>query len=294
MLDVDGLVNLFKEDVPRSSSELVHIWAVFWANFKIFLSYRTWVITETLSTVASIAMYSFMGLQVEAKRLGDTGYGDVSWLAFAIVGVASANYLWMCISRISHSMQNEIREGTLEQIISSPIRLRSYIIGQSIRGFLVSGYFMLGVLLVGIFILKAPLVITLETILSFLAITFLMVGSYVGIGVMTAGIILVYKKADPLTSLFASITEFFGGVLFPLNYLKNYPLLWALAWLMPYIYALDAARQILLTGSSLASPNVLNDLIVLMIYTAVFIPLGLRVFRWGYNRIRDEGTVATY
>lgn len=293
-MSVKDLVDLFREEAQSSSSDLTHIWAVFWANFKIFLSYRTWVITETLSTIASIAMYSFMGLQVDAERLVGAGYGGVSWLAFALVGVASANYLWMCISRISHSMQHEVREGTLEPIISSPIKLRSYIIGQSIRGFLISGYFMLGVLLVGTFLLKAPLITTPETILSFFAILLMMVASYIGIGVMAAGVILVYKKGDPLTFLFASITEFLGGVLFPLNYLKDYPMLWTLSWLMPYTYALDAARKVLLNGATLSSPGVLNNFAVLTIYMVVFIPLGLRVFRWGCNRIRDEGTVATY
>lgn len=293
-MNVESLIDFFREDTPRSHSELIHIWAVFWANFKIFLSYRSWVITETLSTVASIAMYSLMGLQVEASRLGETSYGNVTWLAFALIGVSSANYLWMCISRISHSMLSEIREGTLEPIISSPIKMRSYIIGQSIRGFLVSGYFMIGVLLVGIFLLRVPLVVTPETVLSFLVIILIMVGSYVGIGVMTAGIILVYKRGDPLTFLFASITEFLGGVLFPLDYLRNYPLLWAFAWLMPYTYALDAARYVLLTGSGLASPNVLKDVVILIVYTAVSIPLGFRVFKWGYNRMRDDGTTATY
>jgi len=293
-LNVKDLVDLFREEVPCSGSDFIHVWAVFWANFKIFLSYKTWVITETLSTIASIAMYSFMGLQVDVERLVGAGYGGISWLAFALVGVASANYLWMCISRISHSMQHEVREGTLEPIISSPIKLRSYIIGQSIRGFLISGYFMLGVLLVGIFLLKAPLITTFETVLSFFTIMIMMIVSYIGIGIMAAGIILVYKKGDPLTFLFASITEFLGGVLFPLNYLQNYPVLGALSWLMPYTYALDAARKVLLTGATLASASVFRNLIILVIYMVVFIPSGLRVFNWGCNRIRDEGTVATY
>lgn len=293
-MKAEKLVDLFREETPHSSSELLHVWAVFWANFKIFLSYKTWVLTETLSTMASIAMYSFMGLQVEASKLVEVGYGNTSWLGFALVGVASANYLWMCISRIGQSMNHEVREGTLEFIVSSPIRLRSYIIGQSIRGFLVSGYFMLGVLLVGIFLLKVPQVITLGTVLSFFTIILFMVASYIGIGIMAAGIILVYKKGDPLTFLFANITEFLGGVLFPLNYLKSLPFLWTVAWLMPYTYALDAARKILLTGATLASPSVLNSLIVLAIYAAVFTPLGLKVFNLSYNRIRNEGTVATY
>lgn len=293
-MKVEELVNLFREETPKITSDLVHVWAVFWANFKIFLSYKTWVITETISTIASIAMYSFMGLQVEAERIISAGYGDVSWLAFAIVGVASANYLWMCISRISHSMGHEIREGTLETIIASPIRLRSYIIGQSIRGFLVSGYFMVGVLLVGTILMKAPLIINVETVVSFTVILLMMIASYLGIGITAAGIILVYKKGDPLTFLFASMTEFLGGVLFPLNYLENYPILWMLAWLMPYTYALDASRRVLLNGATLSTPAVLNDLLFLLIYAVVFMPIGLKVFRWGCNRIRDEGTVATY
>jgi ABC-type multidrug transport system permease subunit len=67
-----------------------------------------------------------------------------------------------------------------------------------------------------------------------------------------------------------------------------------MAWLMPYTYALDAARRILLNGSTLLSPNVSLNALILIVYAVVFIPLGLRVFNWGVNRIRYEGTVATY
>jgi len=293
-MKTEEIIDLFREEVPRPHSGPTHVWAVFWANFKVFLSYKTWVITETMSTVASIAMYSFMGLQVDASRVVGAGYGNINWLAFAIVGVSTANYLWMCTSRISHSMQHEVSEGTLEPIVSSLISMRSYIIGQSIRGFIVSAYFMLGALIIGVFILKTPLIMTLETVISFIAVLIMMIVSYAGIGIMAAGIILVYKKGDPLTFLLASVTEFLGGVLFPLKYLEGYPVLQAAAWAMPYTYALDAARRILLMGATLTSPSVLSDLIVLLIYTVVFIPIGLRVFRWGCDRIRYEGTVATY
>lgn len=153
---------------------------------------------------------------------------------------------------------------------------------------------MLGALLIGVFVLRAPLIMNLRTVVSFAFILLMMVASYVGIGITAAGIILVYKKGDPLSFLLASITEFLGGVLFPLKYLENYPLLWTLAWLMPYTYALDAARRVLLTGATLTSPGVLSNLAVLTVYTIVFVPIGLMVFRWGCNRIRDEGTVATY
>ncbi|MBS7641816.1 MAG: ABC transporter permease [Candidatus Bathyarchaeia archaeon] len=293
-MKVEDIVELLREDRPRVSSGFIHVWAVFWANFKIFLSYRTWVVMETISTVASIAMYSFMGLQVDARRMALAGYEGVNWLSFALIGVATANYLWMCISRLSHALQHEIREGTLEPIVSSLIDMKAYIIGQSLRGFLVSGYFMTGVLIVGIYILKAQLFISLETMVSFIAVIILMIVSYIGIGIIAAGLILVYKKGDPLTFLFATITEFLGGVLFPLKYLEDIPVLYFLAWLMPYTYALDACRKIMLTGATILSPQVSWNIFILIVYAFVFIPIGLRVFRWGLNRIRYEGTVSTY
>ncbi len=293
-MKVQDLIQVFKEEQARPRSDLRHVWAVFWANFKIFLSYRTWVITETLSTVASIAMYSFMGLQVPPDRLVEAGYGNVNWLAFALVGIASTNYLWMCIGRLSHSLQHEIRDGTFETVVSSPIRLRSYVIGMSIRGFLVSSYFMVGALLVGTLVCRAPLTINLETALSSIVLFLMLILSHLGIGIVAAGVILVYKKGDPVAFLFSAFTEFFGGVLFPLKLLANYPVLHAVAWAMPYTYALEALRRVLLTGATVASPEVFTNILILMGYTLVFMPLGLLAFRWGYNRVRTEGTTASY
>jgi len=43
-----------------------------------------------------------------------------------------------------------------------------------------------------------------------------------------------------------------------------------------------------------ASPEVLTNILILMGYTLVFTPLGLLAFRWGYNRVRTEGTTASY
>ena len=263
------------------------------ANLRIFLSYKTWVATETITTSASIVMYYFVGLLVEPDRLALAGYGT-SYIGFALIGVASTNYLWMCINRLSHSMSHEVREGTFETVISSPIQLRSYVIGIAIRGFLVSCYFMIGAFILGVFVLRAPLVLNSQTLSSAIIITFLLITSHLGIGIMAAGVILVYKKGDPLTFLFTGLTEFFGGVLFPLYLLKDYPALWAFAWVLPYTHALDALRKVLLLGDSVFSPVVAGKMAILIVYTVVTLPLSLLFFRWGYDRIRKEGTTTTY
>ncbi len=286
------VIDVLRYDPPKQRSDLRQTWAVFVANLKIFLSYKTWVATETVTTLSSIAMFYFFSFLVNPERLEEAGYGS-SYLGFALIGVASTNYLWMCINRLSHSMSHEVREGTFETVISSPIRLRSYVVGIAIRGFLVSCYFMAGALTMGI-ALKAPLILNPGTISSAILLVLLLISSHLGIGVMAAGVILVYKKGDPLTFLFTGLTEFFGGVLFPLQLLQNYPLAWAFAWVLPYTHALNGLRKVLLLGETVFSPSVATSAGVLVAYSVVLLPLSLLFFRWGYNRIRKEGSTTTY
>lgn len=290
---VEEIMSLLGKDVPRHRSDLRQTWAVFMANLRIFLSYKTWVATETITTLTSVVMYYFVGFLVEPDKLEVAGYGD-SYIGFALIGVASTNYLWMCINRLSHSMSHEIREGTFETVISSPIQLRSYVIGIAIRGFLVSCYFMAGAFLLGYYVLGAPLVLNPATVFSALILICLLITSHLGIGIMAAGVIMVYKKGDPLTFLFTGITELFGGVLFPLYLLKDYGALWSFAWLLPYTHALDALRKVLLLGYTVFNPSIAGKLVILAGYSVVMLPLSLLFFRWGYNRIRREGTTTTY
>ena len=104
----------------------------------------------------------------------------------------------------------------------------------------------------------------------------------------------MYKKGDPLTFLFTGLTEFFGGVLFPLYLLREYGFLWTFAWFLPYTQALDALRKVLLLGEDIFTASVWSKAVLLLGYSAILLPLSLYFFRWGYNRIRREGTTTTY
>jgi ABC-type multidrug transport system permease subunit len=289
----DTLIALFQEPVHPDRSEARQTWGVFWAQLKIFLTYRTWFVTDTFNTVVSIAIYYFLSLQVQPIQLAERGYGT-SYLAFSLIGVAFANYLWFCINRISHSMQSEIREGTFETIASSPVKMRSYLFGQAGRGFLIGLYYMLGALAVGVFGFNAPLHFEPAAIATSCLVLIFMIMSHLGLGIVVAGIVLVYKQADPVTFMISLFMEFFAGALFPLQLLNNYPVLAVASQLMPYTYALDALRKSLIQGATIANADILFDLGVLIIYAVILLPLGLWSFRVGYDKIRMEGTTSVY
>jgi ABC-2 type transport system permease protein len=287
------LISDFQERVPPARSDVRQTWGVFWAQFKIFFTYRTWVITDTFNTVVSIGIYYFLSFQVQPTQLQARGYGS-SYLAFALIGVAFANYLWFCINRISHSMQSEIREGTFETIAASPMKMRSYLFGQAARGFLIGLYYMVGAFAVGVFAFNAPLHFEPAAIATAVLVLIFMILSHLGLGIVIAGIVLVYKQADPVTFMLSLFMEFFAGALFPLQLLNKYPALAIASELMPYTYALDALRKSLIQGVTIASPDILFDLGILVAYAIVLLPLGLLAFTKGYDRIRVEGSTSVY
>ncbi|MEM2998829.1 MAG: hypothetical protein QW542_07785, partial [Thermoproteota archaeon] len=81
---------------------------------------------------------------------------------------------------------------------------------------------------------------------------------------------------------------------YPLELLKPFPAIQFLSMLFPYTYALDGMRRILILGASAFDFNVLTDIVVLAVFSVILVPLGLKMLRWGYDRIRREGTTSSY
>jgi ABC-2 type transport system permease protein len=147
---------------------------------------------------------------------------------------------------------------------------------------------------VGVFGFNAPLHFEPAVILTSTLVLVVMVVSHFGLGILVAGVVLVYKQADPATFMLSLFMEFFAGALFPLQLLNNYPALAIASQLMPYTYALDAMRKTLIQGATLANQDILFDLAILLAYAVMLVPFGLWSFRVGFDRIRSEGTTSVY
>jgi len=287
------LKDTFRGDEPRLKSSLRQFYGVVWASLKIMLSYKSWVIMDLVSTIASVVMYYFVGLQVDPTKLSQSGWGT-NYLTFSIIGVATGNYLWSCLTRLSHSIQHEIRGGTLETIAVTPVNILTFFIGQTARGYMVSLIYLLGVLAVGVAGLGVIFIMNAESLVAALVVFILMLISNQALGLVAAGIIMVYKRGDPVAFIVASLNEFLAGALFPLGMLAEFPILQAISMSFPYTYALDGIRRALIFGSSLTDPYVLKDILALSLFSLILIPVGVYVLDWGYRTIRRKGETSTY
>jgi ABC-2 type transport system permease protein len=250
-----------------------------------------WLLVEALNAIISVTVYYFMGFQVIPGELEAAGYGT-SYLGFAALGIATQTFLWTSIARIAMTLRREMSTGTFEALTTTQLLLRNYLFGQALAGFIISLWEFLLAMVVAVWLLGAPFVITLETLIAGIIVLIIMVLAHLGIGFLATAAIMILKKGDPITGIIAVVSEFLGGVLFPLNVLPKQLVL--LARIIPYSYALRAFRFIFLRGATLQDATVLNDVLICLGITIVLIPLGLWLFHYTHSYAKRKGIAGHY
>ncbi|WXG44717.1 MAG: ABC transporter permease [Promethearchaeati archaeon SRVP18_Atabeyarchaeia-1] len=288
----DNLVALLKRDGRvRSKHSLRQVSFLWKARMKIFWSYKLDLTMDIVNAVISVGVYFFMGFQVNLQQLAAAGYGT-SYIAFALVGVTTETFLWTSVSRISGVLRTEQEEGTLEAITSTMLKPSNYLFGQSLAGFSRSSIYFVGAMVVGIFLLQIPLILNAVTLATASIAVIMMTMSHIGIGFAAAGAILVLKRGEPIVFMFSVFTQFFSGVLYPLNVIPTFLL--PIAYFLPYTYALHALRLTFGSGYSILSPAVTTDFIAMGVWTLVSVPIGIWVFKKAINHSRRVGTMSYY
>ncbi len=293
LLKAEEILAVIRSPYRKSRSWFRQAWGVFWANSKVLFSYRTWMVTELMGMPVSVAIYFFTGMLVSKPSLAQAGYGT-DYLSFALIGVSMTNFVWVTIVRLSHIIQHEIEDGTLEVVLSSPTRMSAYLVGQSFRGLLLGGIFFVASMLVGTTFFETSLRTDMFSLLSAAALILFTLFANLGIGVLAAAVILVYKKGDPVVFIVSALTEFLSGVVYPLNLLEGFPVLHQISLVLPYTYGLDGVRRLLLKGATLQTSMVVFDFLVLLLYVILLYPTAFYAFRLSFDRIRREGTTASY
>jgi len=108
--------------------------------------------------------------------------------------------------------------------------------------------------------------------------------SFVIIGIIAVGIIMIIKRGEPLTCLFGAFANLVGGIYYPVAILP--------ARLIPATYAVRAMRLALLAGASWSA--IMPDILALLVFIIVLFPLALLVFGRDVETARMDGSLAHY
>ncbi|HOP08556.1 MAG TPA: ABC transporter permease [candidate division Zixibacteria bacterium] len=266
--------------------------------YKIFLflkrmivtmfSYKTALALGVVGGFVGLLQFSFMGQFLEDGNTFPAlqQYGG-NLLAYLIIGSAFTSFVGVSLNSFQGTIRSEQQMGTLEYLLLSNTRLELVLIYAGLVSFLQAVVNVTLLLLIVIFVFGIPMDVNLAAAALVIVLT---ITSLSGIGLMSAGVIIVTKVGDPITWAFTTLTGLLSGVLFPVEYLP--PWLQTVSWMLPTTHALHALRLTLIQSASTA--EISQQLGLLLIMSLVTLPAGFLAVRLGFDRARKAGTLAHY
>lgn len=257
-------------------------------DFQLQLSYRLAFFFQFFGVFISLATFYFI-----AKIFGPSAspylqeYGG-DYFSFVLIGLSLSSFLSVGLSSYASTIRAEQTRGTLEFILSSPTKISTLIMASAFWSFFYALFQMIIYLLFGIFVFKVSIA-TSSLFLAFL-ILILTTFAFSSLGILSASFIMVFKQGDPLTWVFSTFNSLLGGVFFPITVLPIW--LQKVALFLPITHSLKALRLTLLQGVPIQKIG--PDILVLILFIVVLLPLSIFCFKWAIKRAKFDGTLTHY
>jgi ABC-2 type transport system permease protein len=268
--------------------ELSKLGAFVRRDFLVAWSYRMSFVSDLLSLVSMTVVFYFVGLMVDESKLPTYDGTRVSYLEFAVVGIALGLFMQVGLDRVAGAVRNEQLMGTLESLLLTPTS-SSVIQAGSVAFDLVyvpirTAVFLLAVALAfGLHLEPSGLLPAAAIVIAFVPFVW-------GLGVASAAVILTFRRGGGLIMTATLGLALISGVYFPIELLPDW--LSALAEVNPIALAIEGMRESLLAGAGWS--DVLPSVAVLAALSLASLALGQAAFRAALRRERRLGTLGLY
>jgi ABC-type multidrug transport system permease subunit len=252
------------------------------------LTYRTRTLVSLLSVLVAVIPVYFVAGALQPLAAKAIESESTEYFTYLIVGSVASFVIAEAVSAIPSLINSYITSGTLEQLLTTPLRWPSLLGGLSAYGF---GWVALRalVLLVTAWV-WATSTIAWPRMLEFTAIMALLATTYLGIGLIAGALVLSIRSSLFIPQAAGTLSALLGTVYFPASVLP--PAFAPFAGLVPTTPALRAARQILLRDQSLV--NVLPDIALLCGWAIGGLVIGGVCFHLALQHARRAGTLTQY
>jgi ABC-2 type transport system permease protein len=214
---------------------------------------------------------------------------NTEFLQFLIVGSALWNVVFGVMSGLVQSiLEDRERYRMLKYVVVTPSSLFPFLLGRSLARVIVSFVAVVLTMVVGVVFLGVELRPNLPYLVPAMVLG---VVAVMALGVFMAGWCLqLRQEAWHYPEAIAGALYLISGAIFPIDILPSF--LHPIAYASPTTWWLEASRRGLLGHGS---PGVLGGipdgtvLLLLVVTTAITIPLALLAFRWFMQRARQSG-----
>jgi len=249
-------------------------------------TYRLRYVTRVVEVaITGLIAFNVSKLVVDSPELEKYG-GD--YFDFVMVGLAVMSVARLGIGAFNQNILREQSLGTMEILLSTPTPISVILAGSFVFPLLLTAADLVLYLGLGIGVFGNGL--RPVGVLYSLPLLALLLTSFCAFGIISAGLLVLIRRGDPLTAPFTTLTSILSGALFPIS---TFPVaLQALARVFPAYYGITGLREALLTSAGWR--EILPDMLVLVGFDVLLLPLSVRVFSQALASARRTGTLANY
>lgn len=265
------------------------VWAFIRRDFFVATSYKFQFAFQLTAVFFIVAFFYFI------SQLIDTGASskmlsrfNTDYFSFVLIGVAGAGFLQTGLSGFAERLRTGMTEGSLEMTFSCPVKPIWVLVLPCLWAFMFEALKAVVIVAFGVFIFGANL--GEANFLSCAVILLFTITSYSVFGILSASIIMVIKRGDPINLAFTAASSLIAGAYFPTDLLPAW-----LAWIskiLPMTYAYDGLRMTLLSGAGIS--EVSHDLVVLAGFSLVGLPLAIWVAHFAIARAKRDGSLGVF
>ncbi|MDD5347350.1 MAG: ABC transporter permease [Candidatus Omnitrophica bacterium] len=243
---------------------------------------------DIFSVLTSVVSYFFIDKLFGGRMAPQLEEFGVNYFSYVLLASAFFSYVGMGLGSFAGQLRQEQLQGTLEAVIAAPTRTAVFLFSMAAWNVLLATIKLLVFIIVGISCFRIDF--SRANVFSCLAVLVLAVTSFSALGILSASFVLVTKRGNPLSWLISSAEGLLGGVYFPVTVLPAW--LAFFSRLLPITYAIRAIQYACFRGSSIT--ELLPQLVPLLIFAVVLLPVSVKVFSLALCRARANGTLAQF
>lgn len=257
--------------------------AVMGRDLRVFLSYRTRLVSQALTALFSLTLFYYVSRLVHVKGFPSPS----SYFGFVVVGIAMVSVLYSCFS-ISELVRQELVAGTFDRLLLSPFGAVRSVIAMAL--FPLAYSFVLAMLTLGLGCALFGLGLHWQTVPLAVPVALLALLAFLPFGLLFAALTVVIKQGSVGTSWVIALLSIVGGLYFPVALLPAW--VRSGAKVQPFTSATSELRHLLVNSPLLESQA--SSLLRMALFAAVLVPASTlalsRAIRLGQRR----GTIIEY
>lgn len=269
-------------------------WASFISSLKVVLRAVTFrgLVAFNISVPFFFILTSWITLQIMGGGDFFTGLTKMPhFLSFVTIGFAFNGFVFSAAMGGAHALRGDQEHGTLELVFVTPCNKLVWLLGKIMGNLAFSLINFAVILLLGslLFGFQATAQPNIPVAILFVLLTIIAMTSF---GFVFAGVCFIAKREDELSQVLWTMMVFLSGLAFPVEVLPQWGQ--AIAWMIPITHGVHATRQALLLGAGILDPAIITALGMLILQTAILLPIGVVLYSRLERKARETGALATY